>query len=106
MPPARRFLATTTGLSEAGTILSGSTVWIGNNRATCRFQPKVGQIEVGSFLAELVNFLIVALALWIFLVKFLGFLMRSKEREKPAPGPTRDQQLLEEIRDLPKAGHG
>ncbi|MFM7538832.1 MAG: MscL family protein [Planctomycetota bacterium] len=106
MPPARRFLATTTGLSEAGTILSGSTVWIGNNRATCRFQPKVSQIEVGSFLAELVNFLIVALALWIFLVKFLGFLMRSKEQEKPAPGPTRDQQLLEEIRDLPKAGHG
>ena len=67
---------------------------------------KVGQIEVGSFLAELVNFLIVALALWIFLVKFLGFLMRSKEQEKPAPGPTRDQQLLEEIRDLLKARHG
>ena len=68
---------------------------------------KIGQIEIGMFLAELVNFLIVALALWIFLVKFLGFLIQNKAKEeKPAPAPTRDQELLTEIRDLLKARQG
>src|SRR5579884_3879113 len=58
-------------------------------------------IPYGKFLAAVVNFLLVALVLYIFIVKFLGWIMRSKKEEAPAP-PTRDQELLMEIRDLLK----
>jgi len=41
--------------------------------------------------------------LYIFIVKFLGMIMRNKEEEAVAPlPPTLDQQLLTEIRDLLK----
>ena len=62
-------------------------------------------IPYGQFLAEVVNFLIVAAALFIFVVKFLGWLMKTKKEEKAAPTPplTKDQVLLQEIRDLLKA---
>jgi len=62
-------------------------------------------IPYGKFLGEIVNFLIVALALWIFTVKFLGFILRAKNAEESAnpPAPTKDQELLTEIRDLLKA---
>lgn len=62
----------------------------------------VGQkvIPYGKFLGDVVNFLILALALYFFIVKFLGFLMRA-EQAAPAP-PTKDQELLTEIRDLLK----
>lgn len=61
----------------------------------------VGDKEVpyGQFLGEVVNFLIVALALYLFIVKFLGWLMRTKSAQAPPP-PTKDQELLTEIRDL------
>jgi large conductance mechanosensitive channel len=59
-------------------------------------------VPYGVFIGEIVNFLIVALALFIFIVKFLGFIMKSKEQAEVAapPPPTKDQQLLTEIRDL------
>jgi large conductance mechanosensitive channel len=58
-------------------------------------------VPYGLFIGEIVNFLIVALALFIFIVKFLGFIMKSKEQAAVAPPPpTKDQQLLSEIRDL------
>jgi large conductance mechanosensitive channel len=63
----------------------------------------VGGSEVlyGEFLAEVVNFLIVALALFVFVVKFLGWVVRTKQKEAAAPPPpTKDQELLAEIRDL------
>ncbi len=61
------------------------------------------EIPYGLFLGEVVNFLIVALALFLFIVKFLGWLMRSKQEEKKLPPPlTKDQELLIEIRDLLK----
>jgi large conductance mechanosensitive channel len=61
-------------------------------------------IPVGEFLGNVVNFLIVALVLFIFIVKFLGWLTRSKKQAAAAPPPpTKDQQLLTEIRDLLKA---
>ena len=59
-------------------------------------------VEYGQFLGEVVNFIVVALVLFIFVVKILGFLMRSKQ-EAPPPPPTKDQELLMEIRDLLKA---
>jgi len=59
------------------------------------------EVPFGLFLAEIVNFLIIALVLYIFIVKFLGLLMKSKKQEASAPPPlTKDQELLIEIRDL------
>jgi large conductance mechanosensitive channel len=61
------------------------------------------EILFGKFLAEVVNFLIVALALFIFIKKLLGWLMRAKKEEVAAvPPPTKEQELLTEIRDLLK----
>jgi large conductance mechanosensitive channel len=58
-------------------------------------------VEYGSFLGEVVNFIIVALVLFIFIVKILGWVMKTKN-ETPPPPPTKDQELLMEIRDLLK----
>jgi len=62
------------------------------------------EIPYGLFIGEVVNFLIVALVLFIVIVKFLGWLMKSKQIEQAAPPKlTKDQELLTEIRDLMKA---
>jgi large conductance mechanosensitive channel len=58
-------------------------------------------VPYGKFIGEVVNFLTVALVLFIFIVKFLGWVMRTKKAEVPPP-LTRDQELLTEIRDLMK----
>jgi large conductance mechanosensitive channel len=68
----------------------------------------IGGIEVpyGLFLGDIVNFLIVAMVLFIFTVKFLGWVMHFRKQEAAAPVPlTTDQALLTEIRDLLKQGH-
>jgi large conductance mechanosensitive channel len=62
-------------------------------------------IPYGKFLGDIVSFLILALALFIFIVKFLGWIMKSKAAEAAEtapPAPTKDQELLTEIRDLLK----
>jgi large conductance mechanosensitive channel len=59
-------------------------------------------IPYGLFLGEVVNFLIVAFALYIFIVKFLGLVLRNKKTAEPPP-PTKQELLLMEIRDLLKA---
>jgi large conductance mechanosensitive channel len=56
----------------------------------------------GKFLADVLNFLIVAFVLFLFIKKFLGWLMRAKKEEAAAPAMTKDQELLVEIRDLLK----
>ncbi len=60
-------------------------------------------IPYGKFLGAVVNFLLVALVLYLFIVKFLGWIMKSRQEQaaEPAP-PTKDQELLMEIRDLLK----
>jgi large conductance mechanosensitive channel len=61
------------------------------------------EIPYGLFLGEVVNFLIVSMALFLFVVKFLGWVMRVKKEEKvDLPPLTKDQELLTEIRDLLK----
>ena len=58
-------------------------------------------IPYGLFIGEIVNFLIVAAALFFVIVKFLGLLMKKKEVEAAAaPALSKDQELLTEIRDL------
>ena len=54
-------------------------------------------IPYGQFLAEVINFLIVAAALFLFIVKFLGWVIQSKKPEsKPIP-PSTQEVLLTEI---------
>jgi large conductance mechanosensitive channel len=61
-------------------------------------------IPYGHFLGDVVNFVIVALALYFFIVKFIGWIMAFRKEETRAEPPlTRDQALLAEIRDLLKA---
>ncbi len=60
-------------------------------------------VPYGKFLGDVVNFLIVAAVLFFFIVKFLGWIMRQKKQEVASPLPlTKDQELLQEIRDLLK----
>jgi len=60
-------------------------------------------IPYGKFLGDVVNFLIVAAALFLFIAKFLGWIMKFKKDEAAAPPPpSKDQELLTEIRDLLK----
>ena len=57
-------------------------------------------VPYGKFLGDVVNFLVIAVVLYIFIVRFLGLLMKAKQAAPPAP--TKDQELLAEIRDLLK----
>jgi large conductance mechanosensitive channel len=60
-------------------------------------------IPYGLFIGEVVNFILVALAVFLFILKFLGWILRVKKEEAAAPPPlTKDQELLSEIRDLLK----
>jgi len=62
------------------------------------------EVPYGLFIGEVVNFLVVAIALYIFIVKFLGFVMKQKEAAPAAPpAPSKQEILLAEIRDLLKA---
>lgn len=62
------------------------------------------KLPIGLFLGEIVSFVIITFALFIFFKKFLGAMMKKKVEETVAPPPpTKDQELLMEIRDLLKA---
>ncbi len=63
------------------------------------------EVPYGVFLGEVVNFLIVAVVLFIFVAKFLGWIMKTKKAEAaaPPPPPTKYEVLLTEIRDLLKS---
>jgi len=61
------------------------------------------EIPYGLFLGDVLNFAVVALALFIFAVKFLGWVSRRRSAEEtiPAPAaPASEVELLCEIRDL------
>jgi len=60
------------------------------------------EVPYGLFIGEVVNFIVVALALYIFIVKFLGFVMKQKEAPAAPPAPSKEETLLAEIRDLLK----
>ena len=65
---------------------------------------KVGDARImyGSFINNIINFLIIALCIFFF-VKLINKFMKKKEEEKPAPPAKSDEvKLLEEIRDLMK----
>jgi large conductance mechanosensitive channel len=57
-------------------------------------------IAYGNFITLCINFLIVALAIFL-VIKMMNRLRRKEAAQpEPPPGPTPDQKLLTEIRDL------
>lgn len=83
-----------TGGSEEGLVIGG------------QFTIRGVVFDYGAFLTAVVNFLIMAFVLFL-LIKAMNKIMelgKKKEEEKPAepPKPTKDQELLMEIRDLLK----
>jgi large conductance mechanosensitive channel len=63
-------------------------------------------LDLGAFINEIVTFLIVSAAIFLFIVKFLGWVLRTKKAEAATPAPTKEQELLMEIRDLLKQQAG
>jgi large conductance mechanosensitive channel len=59
------------------------------------------EVPYGLFIGEVVNFVVIAFVLYLFIVKFLSLVMKAKETAPPAP--TKEETLLAEIRDLLKA---
>lgn len=59
-------------------------------------------VHIGLLLGDIAHFLIVSALLFLFLVKFLGWLMRSQKANEPSPVLNRQETLLTEIRDLMK----
>lgn len=58
-------------------------------------------LNYGNFLQTAFDFIIIALSIFLF-VKLIGKLMRKKEKPAAPPAPSKEEQLLTEIRDLLK----
>ncbi len=68
-----------------------------------QFTIRGSTVHIGLFLGDVVHFMIIAAALFLFTAKFLGWILKLKKEEKEAiPILTKDQELLAEIRDLLK----
>jgi len=73
----------------------GYTHWV--------FTIRGSTVHIGLFLGAVVHFVLISAALFFFIVKFLGWMLRIEKEEKEAiPLLTKDQELLGEIRDLLK----
>ena len=94
-------------MPAVGVLMPGDQGYSGWKYAVTSASGVVKEIPYGLFLGEIVNFMIVAAAMFLFIVKFLGWLMKSKKQEAAAPPAppvlTADQALLVETRDLLKA---
>jgi large conductance mechanosensitive channel len=64
---------------------------------------QVGEAKIlyGKFIQTCIDFVIVAIAIFL-MVKLINHLRRKDEAKPPAATPPRQEQLLEEIRDLLK----
>ncbi len=70
--------------------------------ATGKVIKEAVSIRIGNFIQTVVDFLIVAFAIFM-LIKGVNNLSKKKQVEPaPPPAPTKDQELLTEIRDLLK----
>jgi len=71
--------------------------------ATGKILKEAVTLKVGNFIQTVVDFLIVAFAIFM-MIKGISNINRKKAEEAPAapPAPTKDQELLTEIRDLLK----
>jgi large conductance mechanosensitive channel len=68
-----------------------------------QFTARGSTVHIGLLLGDIAHFLIITAILFVFLVKFLGWLMRPKKLGEAAPALSRQEELLTEIRDLLKA---
>jgi large conductance mechanosensitive channel len=73
--------------------------------ATGKIVKEAVSMKIGNFIQTVVDFIIVAFAIFM-MVKAMTNLSKKKVEEAPAapapPAPTKDQELLTEIRDLLK----
>jgi large conductance mechanosensitive channel len=76
------------GILLGGVDFSSLSIEVGN--ATLRY---------GNFIQQVINFLIIAAALFL-VVKAANTLMRKKAEAPVPPAPTAEEKLLTEIRDL------
>ena len=80
-------------------------IFAGDNEALAALSiqlPGGGALMIGNFINAVLNFLIMAFAVFC-LVKALNHLHRKKEETPPAPPePSQEEKLLTEIRDLLK----
>jgi large conductance mechanosensitive channel len=65
-----------------------------------QFTARGDTVHIGLLLSDIVHFLLMSLILFLFLVKFLGWLMRPKNKGESVPVLNRQEELLVEIRDL------
>ena len=65
------------------------------------FEIGEAKIAYGKFIQNVVDFILVAFVIFL-LVKLINHLRRKDEAKPPAAPPPRQEQLLEEIRDLLK----
>lgn len=56
----------------------------------------------GAFLQSVIDFVIIAFAIFIVIKQMNRFMKKEKEQPSAPPAPTKDQELLSEIRDLLK----
>ena len=59
------------------------------------------QVTYGKFIQNLIDFVVIALVIFV-MVKVINHFRRQQEQEPKAAPPPRQEQLLEEIRDLLK----
>jgi large conductance mechanosensitive channel len=67
-----------------------------------KFNIGATEVPYGKLIGDVVNFLVIALVLFIVIRKFLGWVMTLRSAEAPPLPLTKDQELLTEIRDLLK----
>ncbi len=63
---------------------------------------KLGALNIGKFLNALVSFLMIALALYLFVVTPMNHLQEMSKKNEAPPAPPEDIVLLREIRDALK----
>ena len=68
---------------------------------TLAFQFRDAKIAYGNFIQNIVDFVIIAVSIFL-AVKLINRLHEKKEEERKPPVPPRQEVLLEEIRDLLK----
>ena len=76
------------GIVMGGVDFTGLAITVGN-----------AQVLYGNFIQAVINFLIVALALFL-VIKAANSVMRKKVEAPTPPAPTVEEKLLTEIRDL------
>lgn len=63
-------------------------------------------IRYGEFIQSAIDFLIIALSIFLFIKILTSFKKKEEEAPEEPPAPTNEELLLSEIRDILKQGEG